>query len=260
MRLIAIKDNIITNVIASSKPIEEVKAIYSQADDVIEVNRDAPIQKGTDIRKYNSNWELKTEEDVLQELEVESLQENEKIIFEDGWKIITSFKGEIIYNKEDHTQQKQCEEHEIPEGYTNKKPLEDKPSKFVNDEWVVDFDALRKEKKNEIKTFFEEELKEGSFFSTALQLEVDCRRNERDNDKQNVEGLIAIMERNEMPSIYYEGKNNTALNITVAQLKELVSEMEYHVFELYTKYHALKKQINETPEGNEELLNLIKWN
>lgn len=261
MRYIAIKDNKITNIIASSQPFEKVKEVYQNADDLIEVRRDAPVQKGKDIRYYNSNWDLKSEAEILQELNISSLGENERIVFEDaeGWKIITSYKGKEIYNKENYLEFKICDEDDIPEGYTLKKPLENKPSKFVNDEWVLDFEVLKDRKKSEIKTLFEENLQHGSFFSEALQIQVDCRRNDISNDKQNVDGLISIMLDRGIETTYYKGDGATATDVTIEQLKALSKEMEFHVFNLYQTKHTLMTLVDQVSDNDEIALNNIKW-
>ena len=102
---------------------------------------------GGDLREFNSTtWERKTQQEILTELGKSKLEENEVILFDDGWKVVESFKGKIIYNKQNQFQSEELYEHEIPEGWTIKKPIKDKPCKFENNEWVVDIPKYKEQK------------------------------------------------------------------------------------------------------------------
>ena len=90
----------------------------------------------------------------------------------------------------------------------------------------------RTNKLNEIVSSFNEQLSNGYFMSTALGIEVDCRRSGIKNDLQNVQGLVSFLERRGDTETHYVGYSGTVL-ATVDQLKTLCTEMEDHVLRLY---------------------------
>lgn len=59
MKYIAVNDNKVTNIIQSSKSLEEVKLIFPEAEKIYEIDKSVPIYKGIDIRIFKSNWEKK---------------------------------------------------------------------------------------------------------------------------------------------------------------------------------------------------------
>lgn len=90
---------------------------------------------------------------------------------------------------------------------------------------------------------FDKELEEGHFLSSTLGIEVDCRRSDKKNDKQNVEGLISNMTRNSKATVNYVGYSEIKTGVTKTQLEELVAEMEDHVLGLYEKKWMKQSEI-----------------
>ena len=104
---------------------------------------------------------------------------------------------------------------------------------------------------------FDKELEGGHFMSASLGIEVDCRRSDRKNDKQNVEGLISNMSRNSKSTVNYVGYSEIKTGVTKEQLETLVAEMEDHVLALYEKKWNLQMQIQNATTIQE--VNAIVW-
>jgi hypothetical protein len=104
---------------------------------------------------------------------------------------------------------------------------------------------------------FDKEIETGHFMSMALGIEVDCRRSDKKNDKQNVEGLISNMSRNSKSTVNYVGYSEVKTGVTKEQLETLVAEMEDHVLALYEKKWVLQTQI-ENASTIDEVKN-INW-
>jgi len=119
------------------------------------------------------------------------------------------------------------------------------------------FIKIKSAKINEIITAFENELQTGHFMSTILGIDVDCRRSNSKNDKQNVEGLISNMSRKSKSTVDYVGYTEICPNVTQAQLTELVTEMEDHVLGLYEKKWMKQSEIK-SATTIEEVKN-INW-
>ena len=119
------------------------------------------------------------------------------------------------------------------------------------------FIKIKLTKINEIITAFDKELEGGHFMSASLGIEVDCRRSDRKNDKQNVEGLISNMVRNSKATVNYVGYSEIKTGVTKTQLEELVAEMEDHVLGLYEKKWLKQDEINNA-STIEEVIN-INW-
>ena len=115
---------------------------------------------------------------------------------------------------------------------------------------------LKRNIKQCIEIDFNNEIQNNKFFSNTLGIDVDCRRSNTKNDKQNVEGLISYMQRNSITKIEYKGytENRTA---TIPDLQKLVCEMEDYVLGLYQKKWTLENLILNT-ESPDELFK-IKW-
>ena len=96
----------------------------------------------------------------------------------------------------------------------------------------------------------------GSFKSTALGIDVDCRRSDAKNDYQNVQGLLSRMDRESIDSITYVGVSESC-TATKAQIQALIYEMEDHVAALYAKKWALEAQIEAATSAEE--LEQITW-
>ena len=213
---------------------------------------------GGDLREFNSTtWGRKTQQEILTELGKSKLGENEVILFEDGWKVIESYKGKTIYNKENQYQYQELYEHEIPEGWTIEEPIKDKPCKFENNKWVVDISKYKEQKFNEISSAFEDNVMNGHFNSPTLGIEVDCRRGGINNDIQNLERLIKRMNRENILETPYKGYTEEVV-ATIDQLNTLLEEMGDYGLLLYLKKWQLEEQVKNVNDS--ELLKDIKWN
>ena len=76
--------------------------------------------------------------------------------------------------------------------------------------WADDMEKLSAAKLSEIANAFSEAIKNGSFVSETLGIEVDCRRNVEKNDEQNVRGLISKMAREKIAEVEYRGTTDSA--------------------------------------------------
>lgn len=111
-------------------------------------------------------------------------------------------------------------------------------------------------KRSVIKAGFEDSLQNGMFQSPVLGIAVDCRRSSTNNDKQNAEGLLSYMQRNDITEINYRGYAETVI-ATPADLTTLITEMEDHVLGLYQHKWELEAAIDTAT--TEEELNEIAW-
>jgi hypothetical protein len=98
--------------------------------------------------------------------------------------------------------------------------------------------------KAKIVQSFNSELETGHMMSTAIGIEVDCRRSATKNDLQNVQGLISYMTRYSIPTIDYVGYTETKSGVTISDLEALCGEMEDHVLALYNKKWGYEVQID----------------
>ena len=254
-RFIVIKDNKIIKKYHTADGIEGVnKALENQNitlyDNILKVPEDNDYKIKSDIREYDNHK-------LIPKPNLEKYQKAEFNFETQEWDISTSYKNEIIYDKNNYEETDICKTDEIPEGYTIKKPIENYPNKWNNDNWIIDIDEYRKIKYREIRGEFDNDIEHGSFFSEVLQIPVSCRRGGMNNDKQNVEGLIRIMEDNNIQEMDYvgDGEYTTA---NVSQLKELIKEMEYYVFDLYHKRWNIKAVLNTLTTVEE--IDAIIWN
>jgi len=213
---------------------------------------------GADLRQFNlETWQPKTETEILTEFGKSKLEDNEVILFDDGWEVIESYLNKTVFNKENYLQQDICTEHQIPEGWTKLEPIKDRPNKWEVDKWIVDKEKYREQKAQEITWAFDTELSEGKFLSQALGIEVDCRRSSNKNDKQNVEGLINHMVRNSITEITYVGYDSVKENVTKVMLENLVGEMEDCALGLYNRKWQLETAVKQAKTVGE--LENIKW-
>jgi len=104
---------------------------------------------------------------------------------------------------------------------------------------------LKRNIKECIEIDFNNELRNNKFFSTTLGIDVDCRRSNTKNDKQNVEGLISYMTRNSITEINYKGYTESKIT-NIQDLQKLVYEMEDYVLGLYQKKWTLENQVDNT--------------
>jgi hypothetical protein len=119
------------------------------------------------------------------------------------------------------------------------------------------FLKLQNAKLNEIIFSFDSEIAAGHFASSALGIDVDCRRSGLKNDLQNVQGLISYMSRKSISSIEYVGYSETITGVTVSMLESLCAEMEDYVLALYQKKWSLEVMVAAAKTETE--LKAIAW-
>lgn len=111
---------------------------------------------------------------------------------------------------------------------------------------------LKQEKLKQVSQSFEDTITNGHFFSQALQIEIDCRRNSTKNDLQNVENIIEfLILTNGQGLDVYRGYTNPetnetqyAYNVTLEQLQQVKLEMIQYGLQLYNKKWQLEDAIN----------------
>ena len=117
--------------------------------------------------------------------------------------------------------------------------------------------VAKEERKNYVDDCFEKEITDGHFFSEALAIDVDYRRGGKNNDLQNVEGLIEYMEDFSITSTVYSGYESQKAPATLEQIQALRKEMIFHGIFLYNKKGSVKDQIDSA--SSIEAVNNIKW-
>ena len=108
--------------------------------------------------------------------------------------------------------------------------------------WNDDMETLRAAKLREIATAFDDSFLNGSFLSTTLGIEVDCRRSGTKNDEQNVRGIISRMTRAGVNQIVYKGKTEE-VPATLEQVQQLQYEMEDYAAFVYAKKWAAEAKV-----------------
>lgn len=96
----------------------------------------------------------------------------------------------------------------------------------------------------EIKKAFSNKFLDGHFYSQALQMEVDYRRGNHNNDLQNVEGLIQIMELTSTNQVIFKGYTEDKL-VTLDQLKQLTIEMKQYGLWLYQRKWQIEDYVQQ---------------
>lgn len=103
----------------------------------------------------------------------------------------------------------------------------------------------------QVSKAFEDILANGHFFSQALQLEIDCRRNSTKNDLQNVENIIEFLTLTNGQGLdMYRGytdpetcETQYAYNVTLSQLQQVKLEMIQYGLQLYNRKWQLEDAI-----------------
>lgn len=132
-----------------------------------------------------------------------------------------------------------------------------KTAKELCSQGIITLAKFKDVKVDEIKLGFDNEFVNGHFLSQSLGIEVDYRRYDKKNDKQNVEALIAYMVEENIPEVIYKGYESLKASATIAQLQTLVKEMNAHGIFLYNKKDTLIQQIKDTDVIND--IDQIKW-
>jgi hypothetical protein len=104
--------------------------------------------------------------------------------------------------------------------------------RYVNNEFVIYLDSVKATRTKMIQTSFDTAMETSHFMSTALGIEIDCRRSNTKNDLQNIQSLISKMERESWTSVEYVGYTETKV-ATKANLEAMVIEMEDFGLGLY---------------------------
>lgn len=118
-------------------------------------------------------------------------------------------------------------------------------------------EGYKLEKLSQIDRDFTSAIESGKLMSVVLGIEIDCRRGGRNNDKQNVEGMINLMEAYGRETDTYIGVSQTVGGVTVNMLKQVILEMETYGYNLYQKKFLLQDWV-EAAQTLEEL-NSISW-
>lgn len=188
------------------------------------------------------------------------VSEHELALLKNGyWQIIPDFRGTKLYGCETKEETEIREAGKVPadfEGFTTKPPQGFCKWDNAAQDWVFDLEACRNAKLEEISFAFDNALENGSFTSSTLGIDVDCRRGSAKNDLQNVQGLISYLERSSAESTTYVGVSE-AVPATPAQLKSLACEMEDHVLGLYNRKWALEAQARSA--ASEADLKAVVW-
>lgn len=117
--------------------------------------------------------------------------------------------------------------------------------------------GVAKEKQKQIiSDDFENNIAAGFFHSESLGIDVDYRRSGVKNDLQNVEALVAYMEKEMISSTIYKGYEDQTAPANVTQLKVLIREMQAYGVFLYNKKDTLKAQID-AAETIEAVKNIV---
>ena len=164
-----------------------------------------------------------------------------------------------IYNKETKVADLIEDNATPPSGWTDQPPrwTEFEAWDYDNDCWGESLLLMKGKKSSEITQAFEDNFSNGHFMSSAIGIEVDCRRAEMKNDLQNVQGLISYMNRNSIPSINYVGYSEIKQSVTSGMLTALLAEMEDYALQMYEKKWTLLQQVESA--ATKEDLGGIQW-
>ena len=195
------------------------------------------------------------------EVEYPELGEYEKTFFNvelGEWVITTTDFGKTIYDITNYLNSTTCEADDVPEGATLEIPIENYPNMWNSEtlKWELDLETHRVNVLASVASGFTNELLTGTFTSTSLGIEVDCRRSSKNNDKQNAEGVISYLTRNELTEITYVGYTTSTI-ATLAQLQALVYEMEDYFLMLYNVKWELESVV--ASAENVETLDAVSW-
>ena len=188
---------------------------------IIDVPDDFKGKYLDDIRMWDKDYKLRDAEDNIKDGYV-VLQEDEKIV-----------------------------EHKIVKLSEEEKAL---AGIITLDEYII---RLKAKKTEEILGKFDINLLSGSFKSTAIGIDIDCRRSGSKNDLQNIQGLISNMTRNSITTIDYVGVSEIKSKVTIANLNKIILEMEDYTLGLYQKKWDLLSKI--TTSTTITQLNSITW-
>jgi hypothetical protein len=94
--------------------------------------------------------------------------------------------------------------------------------------WTVtelDLANIKRIKRAELETTWATAVQNGSFMSANADMRVDCRRNDKDNDIQNIDGILGLLAASVITEpVSWKGVTAVA-SLTTAQLQGLKIEM-----------------------------------
>lgn len=251
-----LKINEIVKVLDSSTPerlgvITETLGLtdYTEIRQVAEYFEGAP---GDDIRQFHTDGRRKTEEDALAELS-KTLENNQRIVFDDGYKIIDSYLGQTVYSTETGLPLK-CETDEIPEGFTVKAPVDD-PCTWDGAKWVIDLDAMKAAKLAEIKAEYEAErtTRNKGIESITLGVKIDCR----EKDVLNIQSIVYVYDATGMAPTFYKAYDNSEVPATGDDFKNVLNELIAAQQGMWMHKNELSRQI--AAATTPEQIKSIKW-
>lgn len=207
---------------------------------------------GEDIRQFRADGRRKTEEDALAELG-KTLENNQRIVFDDGYKIIDSYLGQTVYSTETGMPIK-CETDEIPEGFTMKAPVDD-PCTWDGAKWVVDIDSMKAAKLEEIKAEYEVErtTRNKGIESITLGVKIDCR----EKDVLNIQSIVYVYDATGMAPTFYKAYDNSEVTATGEDFKSVMTELIAAQLAMWQHKNELSRQVYEATKP--EQVKSIKW-
>jgi len=93
--------------------------------------------------------------------------------------------------------------------------------------------------------------------SSNIQVQVDARRSDINNDLQNVEGLIEIMQIQNIPEIEYKCYDNKKYTFTFNDMIALKYALISYYLQMYAKKHRLEDLVEQA--ATKEELEQIIW-
>lgn len=251
-----LKENKILKVLDSSTPerlgvIAETLGItdYTEIRMVAEYFEGVP---GEDVRQFRADGRRKTEEDALAELG-KTLGKNQRVIFDNGFKIINSYLGQTVYHTSTGMAEK-CKTDEIPEGFTTEKPLND-PCIWNGTKWVLDTETLKKDKLREIKAEYEAErtTRNKGLDSAVLGVKIDCR----EKDVDNITALVYVYEKTGVAPNFYKTYDNKEVPADGETFQRVLIELIMEQNKSWSRKDELEKKINAATTPDE--IKAIKW-
>jgi hypothetical protein len=202
-------------------------------DNIIDVPYGFRGQEGEDIRCWDSEWELIPAEEMISE----------------GYRVLLPVEKIVDHKIVRKTLQEQYDEGiYIPEEgwivFDNKLFKLDEIEKYRNERYTVILDA------------FNNEMGTSHFMSTAIGIEIDCRRSATKNDLQNVESLYKKMVKESIATVNYIGYSEIKTGVTQSKINDMSYEMIDYANSLYTK-KWLKEETIRTAKTIQEIESII---
>jgi hypothetical protein len=144
----------------------------------------------------------------------------------------------------------------------------DSPDDVIFDNEIIRIKTLEEKllkfkelKMNEIKQKFMNAMANGvidfTIPSSGIQVQVDARRSNINNDLQNVEGLIEMMQLQNISEIQYKCYDNNKYTFTLQDMIALKYALMNYGLQLYAKKHMLEDMVKQATTKEE--LEQIVW-